>query len=315
MVDLRPSVNFAADYMLFNALGPGASFISWRPWVVEDPSLSSKSALFPGFVKRSTAITLELAENILDGKAPPSARRFGSISQSKASGGSVADFCLWGERGLVDISSVASASEARALLGESGPYSVAHAVLEQCFDTCSSAPRAPGTITVLLPSVMQCWRVTAPLVASSPPGENSLLLNLCASAWGVEANPGTCAAILRAVGAATAELRATHGSGTQILMDSPPDPFFPIVDADPFSVLNLDTLQQGITSEILAEVADGYAALGDLRTAQGLRWALGLASVTSPRGSARWSRHLALRPDLEGRAAAPAKASHRATSG
>jgi hypothetical protein len=42
-------VNLAADYALFNALPPHVpALLSWRPWILEEPVLAAKSALFPG---------------------------------------------------------------------------------------------------------------------------------------------------------------------------------------------------------------------------------------------------------------------------
>jgi len=48
-IDLRSAVNLAADYALFNALPPHVpALLSWRPWILEEPILAAKSALFPG---------------------------------------------------------------------------------------------------------------------------------------------------------------------------------------------------------------------------------------------------------------------------
>ena len=144
-IDLRAAINFAADYLLFNAVGHGQAFLAWRPWIVEDETLSSNSALFPGTIKLATANTLFFARTFHDGRPPPPAASCARAtvsrsmkdetnSRSKRRQGVIADYVLWGQE-VIDTSDAVDEASLRAVLGVPNDGLVS-AVLAQCFDVC-----------------------------------------------------------------------------------------------------------------------------------------------------------------------------------
>ena len=319
-IDLRPAVNFAADYMLFSAIEATSSsssvlsssltqrskvrsYISFRPWIVEDEALSAASSLFPGTVKQATADTLRLSELLLDGRQPPQRPpkstpvSLASSNLSRRKIDKLADFMLVGDD-LIDVSSGAATPRdmLRLLLPPTTdeeqrgrPETIFEAAVAQCFHVCEDDDDAEleddnaGTVTILVPSAMQCWRATVPL--RPPPAANAFLD--CVAA-GLDTDPGTCEMLQGAIRNArrikTWEQREHSNEEEEELIDKQKtadqeddeDPFVAIAKAvrslhsssadDPTEGRGGAT--SGSSSRALKKLEDAYGRLGDRRTAE-----------------------------------------------
>jgi len=174
-------------------------------------------------VKSSTAITKALTTSILDGdkSSALASDECAPTSESLAnsSRGPIAHWLFTGNE-LINVSSVHSSADLKELLGVR-EGTVAASVFNQCFDNCTPLlehtdghdgdHKFAATITLLMPSAMQCWRIQAPLSHEVLTGERGDLA-LCVD-WGADA--GTCGTLLRAVAAARIAHATVGSSGSK----------------------------------------------------------------------------------------------------
>ena len=184
-LDLRVSVNPAADYLLF-AVAPDAVTLR-RPVFVEAES-ARESALFPGVRKPATADAAFFGSHLLDDAVGAGAcpRQNPPVLEPASYG------VLWGSR---VVRAAAGAAPRDAVEEALGPVAALEA---EILDGCAAACGAPSGL--LLPSPLQCWRVPLDDVCAAADARTSTeCATLRAAASALEGlPPGAAASIDRA---------------------------------------------------------------------------------------------------------------------